>query len=191
MHNEGFNISRESDESLLRQHGHFHAVRSATGVRIPEFDAVPPNVAAEFLRGCCGSSRWVSAMIERRPFGSREAAFNAADEIWKSLDRSDWLETFASHPRIGEQTKNSVAAREQSAVKTADDGVRAQLAQVNRDYEQRFGYIYIVCATGKSAEEMLAIARHRLNNDPATELAVAAEEQRKITQLRLANLLED
>ena len=130
-------------------------------------------------------------MIERRPFGSRDAAFDAADEIWKSLDRSDWLEAFAHHPRIGEQTKNSTAAREQSGVKSADDDTRAQLAQVNRDYEQRFGYIYIVCATGKSAEEMLAIARDRLNNDPATEIAVAAEEQRKITRLRLAKLLED
>jgi len=130
-------------------------------------------------------------MIERRSFGSRDAVCNAADEIWKSLDPSDWLEAFAHHPRIGEQTNNSVAAREQSGVKSADADIRTQLAQINRDYEQRFGYIYIVCATGKSAEEMLATARNRLNNDPATELAVAAEEQRKITQLRLAKLLED
>ena len=130
-------------------------------------------------------------MIDRRPFGSLDAVFQSAGEIWKSLDASDWLEAFAHHPRIGEQTKNSVAAREQSGMKTADDDIRSQLAQVNRDYERRFGYIYIVCATGKSAEEMLAIARNRLNNDPATELAVAAEEQRKITQLRLAKLLED
>lgn len=143
------------------------------------------------LRECNGSSRWVSAMIERRPFSSREPIFNAANEIWKSLAPSDWLEAFAHHPRIGEETNNSVAAREQSGVKSATDDIRAQLAQINRDYEQRFGYIYIVCATGKSAEEMLALARNRLNNDPSTELAVAAEEQRKITQLRLAKLLED
>src|SRR5258707_8518715 len=146
-------------------------------MRMTDFDKLARTEATELLRKCCGSSRWVSAMIERRPFGSRDAAFSAADEIWKSLDRSDWLEAFAHHPRIGEQTKNSVAAREQSGVLTADDDVRAQLGQVNRDYEQRFGYIYIVCATGKSAEEMLAIARDRLNNDPSTELAVAAEEQ--------------
>lgn len=155
------------------------------------FNNLPESEAIGLLRECCGSSRWVSAMIERRPFGSRKGLFNAADEIWNALDMSDWLEAFAHHPRIGEQTKNSVAAREQSGVKTADDDVRAQLAQVNRDYEQRFGYIYIVCATGKSAEEMLSIARNRLNNDPSTELAIAAEEQRKITRLRLAKLLED
>ncbi|MFN2602933.1 MAG: 2-oxo-4-hydroxy-4-carboxy-5-ureidoimidazoline decarboxylase [Gemmatimonadaceae bacterium] len=160
-------------------------------MKITELDTIPPSVAAESLRKCCGSSRWVSAMIERRPFGSPQALFNASDEIWKSLDPSDWLEAFARHPRIGEQTTNSVASREQSGVQNADDEIRSQLAQVNRDYEQRFGYIYIVCATGKSADEMLAIARNRLNNDPATELAVAAEEQRKITQLRLAKLLED
>lgn len=156
-----------------------------------QFNYVSRDDAGKMLRECNGSSRWVSAMIERRAFGSRDAVFTAADEIWKSLDQTDWLEAFAHHPRIGEQTKNSLAAREQSGVKTADDDIRAQLAQVNRDYEQRFGYIYIVCATGKSAEEMLAIARNRLNNDQSTELTVAAEEQRKITQLRLAKLLED
>jgi OHCU decarboxylase len=130
-------------------------------------------------------------MIERRPFSSREAIFNAADEIWKSLAPSDWLEAFAHHPRIGEQTTNTVAASEQSAIRSADEAIREELAKVNRDYKRKFGYIYIVCATGKTAEEMLAIARNRLNNDPATELAIAAEEQRKITQLRLAKLLED
>ena len=156
-----------------------------------DFDKLVRTEATELLRKCCGSSRWISAMIERRPFRSRDALSTEADEIWKSLDPSDWLEAFAHHPRIGEQTKNFVAADEQSGVKTADDDVRAQLAQVNRDYEQRFGYIYIVCATGKSTEEMLAIVRARLNNDPSTELAVAAEEQRKITRLRLAKLLED
>lgn len=160
-------------------------------MRMTDFDELPLTEAGDLLRECCGSSRWVSAMIERRPFGSRNAAFTAADEIWKSLDSTDWLEAFAHHPRIGEQTKNSVAAREQSGVKSADDDIRAQLARVNRDYEQRFGYIYIVCATGKSAEEILVLARSRMNNDPATELAVAAEEQGKITQLRLAKLLED
>ena len=130
-------------------------------------------------------------MVARRPFRSREAVFTAADEIWNSLDQSDWLEAFAHHPRIGERTTDQVAASEQSAIRTADKLVRDDLAQVNRDYETRFSYIYIVCATGKSAEEMLAIARSRLNNDPSTEIGVAAEEQRKITQLRLAKLLED
>lgn len=130
-------------------------------------------------------------MVARRPFRSRGAVFAAADQIWKSLGKSDWLEAFAHHPRIGDRTTDPVASSEQSALRIADKLMRDDLAQVNRDYETKFGYIYIVCATGKSAEEMLAIARNRLNNDPSTEIAVAAEEQRKITRLRLAKLLED
>jgi 2-oxo-4-hydroxy-4-carboxy-5-ureidoimidazoline decarboxylase len=154
-------------------------------------DAMPESQAKELLRQCCGSSRWVAAMVARRPFGSRETVLAAADEIWASLNGDDWREAFAHHPRIGEQTTNSVAAKEQSGVSGAADDVRQALAKANRDYEQRFGYIYIVCATGKSAEEMLAIAKGRLQNDPDTELRVAAEEQRKITRLRLQKLLED
>jgi 2-oxo-4-hydroxy-4-carboxy-5-ureidoimidazoline decarboxylase len=154
-------------------------------------DAMPETRAMEALLQCCGSSRWARAMLARRPFGSRVAVLDAADEIWTSLDGDDWREAFAHHPRIGEQTKNSIAAKEQSGVSGAASEVRQALAEANRDYEQRFGYIYIVCATGKSAEEMLAIARDRLQNDPDTELRVAAEEQRKITRLRLQKLLEE
>lgn len=154
-------------------------------------DVVPASQAMKILQECCGASRWVLAMVNRRPFGSREAVLAAADEIWTSLDGDDWREAFAYHPRIGERTTSAVAAKEQSGVTDATNLVRQALAEANRDYEERFGYIYIVCATGKSAEEMLAIAQARLQNDPDTELKVAAEEQRKITRLRLQKLLED
>jgi 2-oxo-4-hydroxy-4-carboxy-5-ureidoimidazoline decarboxylase len=154
-------------------------------------DAMPQSGAIELLSQCCGSSRWVAAMVARRPFGSGDAALEAADEIWTSLNGDDWREAFAHHPRIGERTTSSVAAKEQSGVNAAASEVREALEKANRDYEQRFGYIYIVCATGKTAEEMLAIAQARLENDPDTELRVAAEEQRKITRLRLQKLLED
>ena len=154
-------------------------------------DAMPESEAMTLLQECCGASRWVLAMVNRRPFGSREAVLAAADEIWTSLDGGDWREAFAQHPRIGEQTASLVAAKEQSGIADATNLVRLGLAEANRDYEQRFGYIYIVCATGKSADEMLAIAQARLQNDPDTELRVAAEEQRKITRLRLQKLLED
>ena len=115
-----------------------------------------------------------------------------------SLAPSDWLEAFASHPRIGEPSKatqqgelgNAWAAAEQSGMQAARQDVRGALADANRKYEQRFGYIYIVCATGKTAEEMLALAQERLRNDPRDELNVAAEEQRKITRLRLDKLLD-
>jgi OHCU decarboxylase len=130
-------------------------------------------------------------MVSRRPFGSRQAVLAAADEIWTSLGSAGWRNAFAQHPRIGEQPGSSQAAHEQSGMSRATGDVKRALADANRDYEQRFGYIYIVCATGKSADEMLQIAQSRLRNDADTELRLAAEEQRKITQLRLQKLLEE
>jgi 2-oxo-4-hydroxy-4-carboxy-5-ureidoimidazoline decarboxylase len=150
------------------------------------------------LRVCCGSQRWVDAMVAARPFGTAQRARGEADRIWNGLARADWLEAFDHHPRIGEKkaaiaqnaTGAALSSSEQSAVTVADATIKRQLAKVNEDYERRFGYIYIVCAAGKSAEELLAIARSRLANDADTELRVAADEQRKIMQLRLAKLLE-
>ena len=154
--------------------------------------------AAARLRVCCGSQRWVDAMVAARPFGNARRARAEADRIWNGLERTDWLEAFDHHPRIGEKeaaiaqdaTGAALSSSEQAGVTAADATIKRQLAKVNEDYERRFGYIYIVCAAGKSAEELLAIARSRLSNDPDTELRVAAEEQRKIMQLRLAELLE-
>ncbi|HEX9085865.1 MAG TPA: 2-oxo-4-hydroxy-4-carboxy-5-ureidoimidazoline decarboxylase [Gemmatimonadaceae bacterium] len=164
---------------------------------VAELDAMSERQASELLSDCCGASRWVSGMLARRPFGSRAAVFSAADEISRSLDEGDWREAFSHHPRIGEQKsaapqserRSAWAAGEQSGVKQAHDDVLAELAAANREYEQRFGYTYIVFATGKSAEEMLMLARERLRNDPDVEIRVAAEEQRKITRLRLNKLL--
>ena len=166
-------------------------------VSVAELDAMPESQAASLLADCCGSSRWVSGMLGRRPFGNRDAVFASADDIWRSLDASDWWEAFSHHPRIGERASampqsergSAWAADEQSAVGRSDDETLAALATANGEYERRFGYIYIVFATGKTSEEMLALARERLRNDPEVELRVAAEEQRKITRLRLEKLL--
>ena len=161
-------------------------------------DDLPASEAAARLRVCCGAHRWVDGMIAARPFGTAERARERADAIWNGLGREDWLEAFAHHPRIGE-TKAAVAqdavgaalsSSEQSRVASADDAIKHELARVNAEYERRFGYIYIVCAAGKAATELLAIAKNRLRHDPAEELPIAAEEQRKIMQLRLARLLE-
>lgn len=150
------------------------------------------------LRQCCGSSAWAKRMLAAQPFPDRDALFGQSDSIWWSLTREDWLEAFAAHPRIG--SKGDVAKKagnektwaegEQAGAARAEQEVLDALARANADYEARFGHIYIVCATGKSAPEMLAIARARLANDPETELRVAAEEQRKITRIRLTKLLE-
>jgi 2-oxo-4-hydroxy-4-carboxy-5-ureidoimidazoline decarboxylase len=168
------------------------------GVELDALDYAAPCQANELLSDCCGASRWVSGMVARRPFGSRAVVLSTADEIWGSLDAGDWREAFSHHPRIGEWKSpmpqsdrgSAWAAGEQSGVERAHEDVRAELATANREYEHRFGYTYIVFATGKSAEEMLALARERLRNDPDVELRAAAEEQRKITRLRLEKLLD-
>jgi allantoicase len=139
------------------------------------------------LRRVCGSSEWVRRMMAARPLAN---AFATSDEIWASLGRDDVLEAFAAHPRIGEKKGGAWSAREQSGAAAATDQTMNAMAEANAEYERRFGYIYIVCATGKSADEMLAIAWQRLTNEPDAELRVAAEEQRKIMQLRLWKLVE-
>jgi 2-oxo-4-hydroxy-4-carboxy-5-ureidoimidazoline decarboxylase len=144
--------------------------------------------ARTLLTGCCGSTRWVDAMLARRPFGSMTALVESAASIWRGLSQADWLEAFSHHPKIGDKRADGVAKREQATVATASDEVIRELANANREYEARFGYIFIICATGKSAESMLEVLRDRLGNDAETELRIAAEEQLKITQLRLARM---
>lgn len=168
----------------------------ATQRRFGDFNTLPDDVAADLLRSCCGSSRWVEGMIARRPFASLDSLLVAADDVWESTNAGDWREAFSHHPRIG--GKGTVAAQssrasawaadEQAATSTASAGIQAELASINQEYENRFGHIYIVRATGRSAEEMLALARQRLLNDPESELLAAAEEQRQITGLRLRKL---
>ena len=134
-------------------------------------------------------------MLTQRPFKDADEVFESAERIWWDLSREDWLEAFAAHPKIGEKPvgeseSSRVAAREQAGMEVASDVVMTQMAQTNRDYQAKFGWIYLVCATGKSAEELLALARARMANEPAAELRVAAAEQAKITRLRLVKLLE-
>jgi 2-oxo-4-hydroxy-4-carboxy-5-ureidoimidazoline decarboxylase len=158
---------------------------------ISELDAMSEQEVAAVFRECCGAARWVDGMTDRRPFRSRRAVFAAADEEWSKCSEKDWLEAFSHHPRIGDRTATGAAAGEQSAALSAGTIVQDELRRINHAYEEHFGHIYIVCATGKSADEMLEIARQRMNNDPATELRIAAEEQRKIMHIRLRKLLGD
>lgn len=156
------------------------------------------DAAAEFLK-CCGSTAWAKRTSDARPFANQNDLLSAADEIWWSLTEEDWLEAFRAHPRIGEKKAEAGqsaqarqwSANEQSESQKAAADTKAALADGNREYEQRFGFIFIICATGKSAEEILEALNARLHNDSKTELRAAAEEQRKITQLRLKKLLEN
>jgi len=154
--------------------------------------------AAREILPCCGSQRWAHALARLRPFADAESLLAQSDEIWWQLDPADWNEAFSSHPRIGEKKAPESAtaksadwsSQEQSGVAQSSESTQEQLKRVNDEYEQRFGRIYIVCASGKSAEEMLAILYRRLENDEASELREAAEQQRQITQLRLRKWLE-
>jgi 2-oxo-4-hydroxy-4-carboxy-5-ureidoimidazoline decarboxylase len=142
---------------------------------------------------CCGSKAWAASMASKRPVADETSLLASSDLIWQNLDESDWLEAFRSHPRIGESRaqrdsapqSSAWSAQEQRKAATAGDSVKMALKQGNLEYEQKFGRIFIVCATGKSASEILEILRRRLHNDDATELRLAAEEQRQIMHLRL------
>jgi allantoicase len=142
------------------------------------------------LSRCCGSESWVRAMLDHRPFDGWEDLFSFADKLWWGLEPRDWREAFAAHLRIGERKRDARwASAEQSGTATASTQTLQALAEANAAYESRFGHIFIVCATGKSADEMLAIVRGRTENPPEEELRNAAEEQRKITRLRLMKLV--
>lgn len=161
-------------------------------------NALEAEKAYKELQKCCGSRRWARAMAEARPFRDERQLFQSAEAIWRELGPSDWLEAFSHHPRIGDKDALRArfaataqwAASEQSGAATAPERVLDELAEGNRAYEAKYGHIFIVCATGKSAEEMLGLLKARMDNDPVKELGVAAEEQRKITELRLKKLLE-
>ena len=157
---------------------------------LPESDS-----RAELLR-CCASTRWSAAMVAARPFASDAAVLAAADRAWWALGPEDWLEAFAAHPRIGDRaspdarhaTTREWSRREQAGAATPDEEVRAALAAGNAEYERRFGHVFLIRATGRSAEEILAALRRRLGNDPDKELREAAGEQAEITRLRLERL---
>jgi OHCU decarboxylase len=149
------------------------------------------------LLKCCGSTSWARRLAARRPFGNVDELFTAAEQIWWSLGEEDWLEAFSAHPRIGgrraERLQDAQAQawseHEQAGARGIDETMQDELARANRAYEEKFGYIFIVCATGKTAAEMLALLRARLVNDSGSELRRAADEQSKITRLRLEKSL--
>jgi OHCU decarboxylase len=164
---------------------------------LARWNSLPAGDAAQEVLDCCGSSAWAGLLAARRPFADESSLIAASDQIWEGLQPSDWNEAFSRHPRIGER-KTPVAASAKSAAwssqeqqQAASDSAEIQsaLARANREYETRFGRVFIVCATGKSANEMLEILRGRMHNDSATELHVSAGEQRKITSLRLRKWL--
>jgi len=174
---------------------------------LARWNRLPIDEAMRAILPCCGSKAWLRGMAARRPLADESALLTASNETWRSLTPSDWMEAFLSHPRIGESHPSSLrpqsppvlslldqsvewAAQEQRDVAEADAAVKIALAGANREYERRFNRIFIVCATGKSALEILGILRRRLKNDEQTELHEAAEQQRQITEIRLRKWLQ-
>jgi 2-oxo-4-hydroxy-4-carboxy-5-ureidoimidazoline decarboxylase len=163
-----------------------------------EFNILPKQQLIEELTRCCGSSAWVKRMLPFVPADDMVELLEDAEEQWWKCSVDDWKEAFAHHPKIGDadSLKEKFASTEhwvsdeQSGTKGASIQTITALAEANKKYEKKFGYIFIVCATGKSAEEMLALLEERLPNDPSTEIEIAADEQNKITKLRLEKLLQ-
>jgi 2-oxo-4-hydroxy-4-carboxy-5-ureidoimidazoline decarboxylase len=151
-------------------------------------NTLPPGDAREAFTRCCGSRRWVDGMLARRPFASADELFAAADAIWGGLEPADFLEAFAHHPAIGAQGARGFSAREQAQVAQASAATLQELETLNRRYREHFGFVFLICATGKSADEMLALLRARIDNPADVELRIAAGEQAKITRLRLEKL---
>jgi 2-oxo-4-hydroxy-4-carboxy-5-ureidoimidazoline decarboxylase len=164
--------------------------------RLAEWNHADEHTALAAMLACCGAKRWAVEMVALRPIGTVEALSEMADRVWSTMQERDWLEAFACHPRIGEREATSGSERaaewsqqEQSRTNTANERVLAELAEGNRLYEEAFGFTYIVCATGKSAEEMLEILKRRLESTREDELREAAEQQRQIMQIRLGKWL--
>ena len=166
-------------------------------MNLESLNSLPAGEALQEFLKCCGSARWANAMVDGRPYENLEELTRTASEVWWTLGQPDWLEAFRSHPKIGEkkpadevstQSKHW-SGQEQAGVQTAAQETLDSLAQLNREYEDKFGFIFIVCAAGKSAGEMLAILRQRLTNNVEAELPIAAAEQAKITELRLKKLV--
>ena len=163
---------------------------------LEEWNTADEESATEAMLACCGARRWAAGLVALRPIASVFALSEAADSVWATMDEADWREAFACHPRIGERKSPSPSPKsagwsqqEQAGTAGAASNVMRELAEGNALYEERFGFTYIVCATGKSADEMLAILKRRLTSDRMAELKEAAEQQRQIMQIRLGKWL--
>lgn len=167
-------------------------------MQLQQLNTLPKSILAEELTKCCGATAWVENMVALFPVAAAETLTAQATTVWNSLSETDWREAFTHHPKIGGDvaalrekfaSTSTWAEGEQSSVKQASQATLEALAAGNTEYERKFGYIFIVCATGKTADEMLALLQARMPNKPEVELRIAAGEQDKITRIRLEKLL--
>ncbi len=158
---------------------------------IARFNGMPRDEAARQLYACFASRAWAERVAAGRPYSDFAAMLEACESSWAELAPSDWQAAFAAHPRIGDRGGHAPESseREQGGIRVAPEETLAELARENRRYEAHFGHVFLISASGRSAEEILAALRRRMKNDPATEVRVAADEHRKITRLRLERML--
>jgi len=174
------------------------APRENMTLSLAQWNEADGESAVNAMLACCGAHKWAASMIAHRPIANESDLHDIADRMWETMKESDWMEAFACHPRIGERTVSQGSSesltwsqQEQSSISTAAETTLRQLAEGNARYEERFGFTYIVCATGKSPEEMLSILNRRLSSDRAAELREAAEQQRQIMHIRLRKWLDE
>jgi 2-oxo-4-hydroxy-4-carboxy-5-ureidoimidazoline decarboxylase len=167
---------------------------------LTHWNSLPAAQAAEEILPCAGSPPWANSMAASRPFEDTVALYATADRIWLELAEPDWLAAFCSHPRIGERKpaqgqdtaqQQQWSSQEQSKAAQSSDAAKTALAEANREYEKKFGRVFLITATGKSSDEILQNLRKRLQNDDATELDESAEQQRQIIQIRLRKWLNE
>jgi allantoicase len=191
-----FNIYPDGGVSRLRIFGRAERVKPPV-TALDRFNRLSPAEARKPLLACCGAKKWVEQMLKQRPFPDLPYVLDTADKTWAALDPQDWLEAFRQHPPIGEkraqesqsETARKRSAAEQSAAQHGAPEKLAALATANAAYHAKFGHVFLICATGKTSGDILDNLQQRMKNDPQTELALAAEEHRKITRLRLEKLL--
>lgn len=164
----------------------------AGGAALEALNALSEAEAEAALLRCCGAPRWARLMVRFRPFHTYAMLSDAASDCWRGLTSDDWRQAFAAHPKIGAQAPVSQwSAEEQAGTAGIEEDVLDELAALNAEYEARFGHIFIICATGRTAEEMLAELKRRIENSRPAELVAAAAEQERITELRLRRILTD
>jgi len=165
-------------------------------VTLQAWNVSPESEAVAALMNCCAAQRWAHVLASQRPFASEDALFKAADEVWATMQQEDWMQAFRAHPRIGERKAVHASAQssawsrqEQASAGASEERILAALARCQVRYESEFGFPFIICATGKSADDILTILGRRLDGYPQDELREAAEQQRQITQIRLRKWL--
>lgn len=158
---------------------------------VSQMNQLPPADALNCFLRCCGSVNWAKQMVARRPFANISDLMQEAGQVWRELGPSDWKQAFAKHPSIGGQTDSQWSKDEQAGVAGLADFAISEMSELNEKYFQKFGFVFLICATGKTGEEVLVELKKRIKNTPEQEIAAASREQQKIMRLRLEKLCKE